>query len=456
MTRLALICFILFHILPANAQNYDLLIRNGRVIDPSQGMDGSFDIAFKNGLVVAVESSIDPETSAEVYDATGKIVVPGLVDLHAHCKSSGWPLSTLGIDCDLTAKTNGYTTMVSTGDIGWNSAGQTNAPAVFAASMAGKTTRILGFLNVGWRGMINGWEYPALPLTLAAVAVCPGGIITRADIEVCETAGVLATNPTFWAGIKVRASTFLVGTATVQVLQMALDAAAKAETYTGRHFPIMVHVGALESTSMIDTIVAMLRAGDIITHAYSEWTHSVPGGVPTGFAQNGSCANHSAAAAVAKGIIIDLGASSGPTYTNNAFGPLSLIACGKLGITAHSLSADDFNAGAAIYSMTDLASILLGLNTGNNISPTPPPAFLGPISPTLTLSDLVTKMTRGPALALGDRVPALLGTLQVDAPADAAIWTVTNGTYTYVLSPWTVTSSVQITTVKTIKAGIIQ
>ena len=107
--------------------------------------------------------------------------------------------------------------------------------------------------------------------------------------------------------------------------------------------------------------------------------------------------------------------------------------------------------------MTDLASILLGLNTGNNITPTPPAAFLGPISPTLTLDDLVTKMTRGPALALGDRVPALTGTLQVGAPADAAILVVSNaGGYQYTLSVWTVTSPTQITVVNTIKAGAIR
>ncbi len=433
----------------ADAQTYDLLLKGGTVIDPSQSLAAVRDVGIKNGLVTAVEADIGPELATQVYDVTGKTVVPGLVEIHAHLKSSGWPQSVLGIDVDVTAKANGYTTMASAGDVGWPDA------TVFEASMAGKTTRTYGFLNVGWRGMINGWEYATFPPILAPTAVCPQGAITRADIEVCETAGVLAANWQFFAGIKVRLSYFLIGNNGVQVLQMALDAAIKAETYSGHHFPIMVHVGALESTSMIDTIVTMLRAGDIITHAYSEWTHSVP--APTGFAQNASCANHSAAAAVAKGIIIDIGASSGPTYGNNAFGPLSYIICGKIGIVPHSLSADDFGntGGQSLYSMVDLASILLGLNNGDNISPAPPAAFTGPIQTALTLSDVVYRMTRGPALALGDRAPALLGTLQLGAPGDAAILNVASGSFAYPFGYWTVTSPTQITVVKTIKGGVL-
>ena len=449
MIRIVLICFALLNILPAGAQTYDLLIKGGTVVDPSQSLNAIRDVGIKDGLVAAVETGIDPELAGNVYDATGKIVVPGLVDIHAHLKSSGWPQSVLGIDVDLTAAARGYTTMVGAGDVGWPDA------AVFAASMAGKTTRILGFLNIGWRGMINGWEYATFPPTLAPTAVCPAGAITRSDIEVCETAGTLASNPAFWAGIKVRLSYFLVANTGTTVLQMALDAATKAEAYSGRHFPVMVHIGALESSTMIDTVVSMLRAGDIITHSYSEWTHSLTPAVPNSFAQNASCSNHSAAAAVAKGIIIDIGASSGPTYGNNAFGPLSYVICGKIGIAPHSLSADDFGntGGQSLYSMVDMASILLGLNTGDNISPTPPAAFTGPIQTALTFPDLVTKMTRDPALALGDRVPALLGTLQVGAPGDATVLNVASGSFSYPFGYWTITSPTQITVIKTIKNG---
>jgi dihydroorotase len=447
---LSLIVFILLSG-PVAAQTYDLLIKGGTVYDPV--LVGVRDVGIKNGLVTAIETSIDPETATTVYDATGKTVVPGLVDLHSHCNSSGWPLSTLGVNCDAVAATRGYTTMATVGDVGWPDA------ATFRASQAGKTTRMLGFLNIGWRGMINGWEYATNPPVLAPTAVCPSGAITRADIEVCETAGVLAANWQFFAGIKVRMSYFLIGSTGMQVLQMALDAATKAELYSGHHFPIMVHIGSLETPTTIDAIVSMLRAGDAVTHPYTEWAHYVSGSYA--FAQAGSCANHSAAAAVAKGIIIDLGSSSGATYGNNAFGPLSYVICGKIGIAPHSLSDDTFNASSALYSMTDMASILLGLNNGNNISPLPPAAFQGPIQTALTLSDVIYKMTRGPALVLGDRVPALTGTLQVGSPGDVAVLNVQSGSFAYPIcsvlcsTTWTITSPTKIDVVKTIKGGAL-
>lgn len=448
MLRIAIAAVFLLVSFVANAQTYDLLIKGGTLYNPAP--IGVRDVGIKNGLVTAIETSIDPETATTVYDATGKMVVPGLVNLHSHFQSSTWPSGTLGINVDAIAAARGYTTMVSAGDAGWPNA------VAFKNSVAGLTTRAYAFLHIGWRGMANGWEYVTNPPVLAPTAVCPSGAITRSDIEVCEAAGTLAANWQFYAGIKVRLSDFLVGNTGATVLQMALDAAAKAEAYSGHHFPIMVHVGALYSTSMIDTIVSMLRSGDIVTHSYSEWANA--NGVPTGFAQNSSCSNHSAAAAVAAGIIIDLGSSAGSGFASaaNAFGPLSYVICGKTGIAPHSLSADEFYAsGATMYSMVDMASILLGLNNGNNISPTPPAAFQGAIQTALTFSDLVYKMTRGPALALGDRAPAMLGTLQIGSPGDAAVLNVASGSFTYYLNPWTITTPTQITVVKTIKGGAL-
>lgn len=443
---LALVLATLF-VGSVSAQTYDLLIKGGTVNDPSQGLNAARDVGIKNGLVTAVEANIDPGLAGQIYDATGKTVVPGLINIHSHFTSTAFPQGTVGVNVDAIAAARGYTTMVSAGDAGWPKA------VSFHNSTTGWTTRTYAFLNIAWRGMGDGWEYTTNPPILAPTAVCPSGAITRADIEVCETAGALAANWQFYVGIKVRMSHFLIGNNVAQVLQMALDAAAKAEAYTGHHFPIMVHVGALYSTSSIDTIVSMLRSGDIVTHSYSEWVNQ--NGIPTGFAQNASCSNHSAAVAVAKGVVIDLGGSSAPTYGNNAFGPLSYIMCGKVDVYPPSLSADEFGTASGLYSMVDFASILLGLNTGNNISPTPPAAFLGPIQTAQTLNDMIYKMTRGPALALGDRAPALLGTLQIGAPGDVAVLNVQSGSFSYPIAPWTVTSPTKIEVVKTIKGGVI-
>jgi dihydroorotase len=67
----------------ARAATYDLLIRGGRVIDPSVGLDGVRDVAIAGGRIVAVEAGITGDAT-ETIDAGGKIVAPGLIDIHTH------------------------------------------------------------------------------------------------------------------------------------------------------------------------------------------------------------------------------------------------------------------------------------------------------------------------------------------------------------------------------------
>src|SRR4030095_13349440 len=70
---------------------YDLLIRGGRVLDPSRKLDRMADVPIAGDRIAAVESHIDPSTAAHVLDATGKLVVPGLVDIHTHARSKEMP-----------------------------------------------------------------------------------------------------------------------------------------------------------------------------------------------------------------------------------------------------------------------------------------------------------------------------------------------------------------------------
>ena len=63
---------------------HDLLIRGGRVIDPSQKLDGSLDVAVKDGRIAAVAAGIPASQADRILDASGKLVLPGLIDTHAH------------------------------------------------------------------------------------------------------------------------------------------------------------------------------------------------------------------------------------------------------------------------------------------------------------------------------------------------------------------------------------
>src|SRR5215813_9920726 len=79
----------------ARAATYDLLIKGGRVIDPSIGLDGVRDVAIAGGRIVAVAADIAGDAT-ETIDARGKIVAPGLIDIHVHAaRSKEGPLMVL-------------------------------------------------------------------------------------------------------------------------------------------------------------------------------------------------------------------------------------------------------------------------------------------------------------------------------------------------------------------------
>src|SRR5829696_7882301 len=72
---------------------YDLVIRGGRVIDPSQSMDRRADVAICGGKIAAVRPDIPATAAAESIDARGYIVVPGLIDIHLHARDAELPPS---------------------------------------------------------------------------------------------------------------------------------------------------------------------------------------------------------------------------------------------------------------------------------------------------------------------------------------------------------------------------
>ena len=89
----------------------DILIKNGRVIDPANNVDGYFDVAISGGRIAAVAADIKADAT-EVFDADGLIVTPGLVDLHVHVYDKVIPLA---IDPDHYCLGRGTTTVVDAG-----------------------------------------------------------------------------------------------------------------------------------------------------------------------------------------------------------------------------------------------------------------------------------------------------------------------------------------------------
>src|SRR3954451_24261759 len=92
---------------------FDLILRGGRVIDPSQNLDCITDVAFVDGKVGAIGDDLG--TAGDLRDVSGHIVTPGLIDLHTHVY---WGGTSLGVEAVALARSSAVTTFVDTGSAG--------------------------------------------------------------------------------------------------------------------------------------------------------------------------------------------------------------------------------------------------------------------------------------------------------------------------------------------------
>src|SRR6201987_1856038 len=123
---------------------FDLILRNGRVIDPSQNLDRVSDVAFACGKVAKVGQRLEAN-GAGAHDVSGLIVTPGLTDLHTHVY---WGGTSLGIDAEMFARKSAVTTCVDTG-----SAGPGNFAGFRKHGIEPSAIRILPFLHVSFAGI---------------------------------------------------------------------------------------------------------------------------------------------------------------------------------------------------------------------------------------------------------------------------------------------------------------
>ena len=126
---------------------YQLILRGGRVIDPSQGIDGVLDVAFSGRAVAALAKSLPAGPGTSVRDVSGLIVVPGLIDLHTHVYDGG---TSLGIDAEHFCRISGVTTSVDTG-----SAGPGNWRGFREHVIERSQVRILAYLHVSHAGIFG-------------------------------------------------------------------------------------------------------------------------------------------------------------------------------------------------------------------------------------------------------------------------------------------------------------
>jgi dihydroorotase len=226
---------------------FDLVLAGGTVIDPASGRNGPADVGIAGGRITAIEPHLGGGDAAHVLDVSGRYVVPGLVDLHVHVYPG---VADLSVEADPTCLGRGVTTAVDAGSVGANT-----WPGFRRWVIEPSRGRILAFLNISLTGQIDPFLGELHDLRFA-------------DPE--RAARVALANPDAIVGFKVRLSEMLAGPNGLEGLRRAEEAGRAA------NLPVMAHIGGTPFD--IEEALALLRPGDVVTHAYTGWR---PGAIVT-------------------------------------------------------------------------------------------------------------------------------------------------------------------------------
>lgn len=345
---------------------YDILIRGGEVIDPSQNLRGRRDVAVRDGRIAAVEPHVEGDAAVEL-NADGLLVVPGLIDLHVHVYRGHTPW---GVEPDPVMAAGGVTTMLDTG-----SAGSFNFEGFRRDIIDPSRAEILALVN------------------LSSIGLTSFNVGELFDRRFADPQGVVATirrHPDVAVGVKIRASEHIIGSGRQgwDNLRDAIRAARESGTW------LMVHIG--HTPMSVPEIVAELQPGDCITHCFRSGPQRIlsPGGRVFDEIRE----------AAERGIVFDVGHGMG------SFGWANAEAAIEQGFEPTTISTDlhALNIDGPVWDMpTTMAKFL----------------YLG-----IPLERVIAMSTTRPAQVLGRADE--LGTLKVGTTADIAVLELLEGRFT--------------------------
>src|SRR5713226_6594459 len=378
---------------------FDLLLRGGHVICPASGLDGVMDVAIRDGRIAAVRPDILPTSAKDVIDVRGRLVLPGMIDTHAHVYK--YVSGRFGLDADVVGVQSGVTTVV---DQGGPSCMTFPGFRHFVAEPA--KTRVYAFLSSYLVGGLEGHYYPNL--------------YSPECIDVDATVTAADANRDLVRGIKGHAEIGGFARWGIRVIEMAAEIGRRAD------LPVYVHFGQLwglpESGTNgedVDTILArvipVLRAGDVLAHPFTRH--------PGGFVNREGEVHPVIQAALDRGLRVDVGHGSHFSYRLARKAIAAGIIPTTLGADIHGYNthvpapagtpdehADDENhpfASAAKFSLVQAMSSMMALG--------------------LTLEQVVPMVTSHPAEMLG--LSDTIGALRPGMEADVTVLTEKPGRY---------------------------
>jgi dihydroorotase len=373
-------------------QRFELVLKGGRVIDPAQGIDGIQDVAVADGKIAAVAP--DLAGAGEVIDVRGALVLPGLIDTHAHVFR--YVTGRFGLDADLVGVSSGVTTLVDQGG-----PSLMTFPAFRSYVVEPAASRVYAFLSAYLVGGMEGHYYPEL--------YGPHGI------DVDGTVKAVLANRDLVKGIKAHAEIGGFSRWGMEAFRLSKQISREAR------LPLYIHFGQLwqlppgnespvDPDRILPDILDLLEPGDVLAHPFTRH--------PGGFVGQDGRLHPMVHEAVARGLKIDVGYGS---HFSFAMARKVLDA----GILPDTLGADmhGYNTRLPSDGAADQAHMFAGAANFSLIS-----AMTGLLACGVPLEQIVPMVTTNAAAMLG--LAGEIGNLRPGAAADVSVLADERGRWT--------------------------